>query len=212
MDPHGPLFAGPPAAHGISWAAVLAIAVAIVAALLLLWVLIRGRLPAGYAAAAVLLPLAAYAFAALYLLEGAKQVTFCGSCHLMTPIVQSLESNDDSLASIHYARGRVPHEQACFACHSGYGIWGGVDAKVAGIRHMLLTVTGRYTLPLRHGGPFDIDSCLGCHAFAQNFRAVEDHQDLDLQKELVERKIGCTGDCHPAPHPESALNGGTPSS
>ncbi len=212
MDASGPLFAGPAAAHGISWAAVLATALAVVAAFLLLWALIRGRLPTSLTAAALLLPLAAYAFGALHLLEGAKQVTFCGSCHLMTPIVRSLENADDSLAAIHFARGRVPHEQACFTCHSGYGVWGGFDAKVAGVRHMLQTVTGRYTLPLQNRGPFDIDSCLGCHAFAQNFRAVEDHQDPDLQKELVERRIGCTGACHPAAHPESALTGGAPAS
>jgi hypothetical protein len=130
----------------------------------------------------------------------------------MAPIVRSLESNDDSLASMHYVRGRVPHAEACFTCHSGYGIWGGVGAKIAGIRHMVQTVSGGYTLPLQQRGPFDIDSCLGCHAFAQNFRAVEDHQDPDLQKELVERKMGCTGDCHPAAHPESALTGGVPAS
>ena len=208
MDTTAPLFAGPPAAHGIHWLAVLALVVGGAAAVLLLWGLIRGRLPPSYAAVAVVLPIAAYGLASLHMLEGSKQVTFCGSCHVMTPILNSLQSNDGSLASIHYARGLVPHDQACFTCHSGYGIWGGVDAKMAGVMHMVRTATGWYTLPITHNGPFDIDSCLGCHASAASFRAVEAHQDPDLQKQLLAREIGCTGICHPAAHPEAALTGG----
>jgi hypothetical protein len=187
---------------------VLAAAFGIVAAFLLVWALIRGRLPTGYVAAAVLLPVSAYALASLHMLEGSKQVTFCGSCHVMTPLLESLRANDGSLASTHYARGLVPQDEACFTCHSGYGIWGGVDAKMAGVMHMVHTVTGNYERPLKHNGPFDIDSCLACHASTQTFRSVEAHRDPDLQKQLVARELSCTGICHPAAHPESSLAGG----
>ena len=61
---------------------------------------------------------------------------------------------------------------------------------------------------IKLNGTFDIDSCLGCHAFAPSFRAVEAHQDPDLQKQLLSREMGCTGICHPAAHPEAALTGG----
>ena len=212
MDATSPLFAGPAAAHGIHWLAVLALLVGGAAAILLLWGLISGRMPAGYAAFAVLLPIAAYGLGSLHMLEGSKETSFCGSCHIMEPLVASLQANDESLASIHYTRGLVPHDKACFTCHSGYGIWGGIDAKMAGVMHMVRTATGWYTLPLKHHGPFDIDSCLGCHAFAASFRAVEAHQDPDLQKALLSREMGCTGTCHPAAHPESALSDGGPAS
>ena len=208
MDATGPLFAGPPAAHGIEWMAVLAIALALAAAVLLIWGIVRGRLPASVGLAALLLPIGAYAFASLHMIEGSKQVTFCGSCHVMTPILESLKSNDGSIAATHYARGLVPHDQACFTCHSGYGIWGGIDAKRAGVMHMVRTVTGRYALPIKMHGAFDIDSCLGCHAFAPSFRAVEAHQDPDLQKQLLGRELSCTGVCHAAAHPPEALMGG----
>jgi hypothetical protein len=95
----------------------------------------------------------------------------------MTPIVASLQKEGDSLAATHYQRGLVSHEQACFTCHSGYGIWGTLDAKLAGVRHMLKTATRSYTFPIEHHGPFDIDSCLNCHARAATFRAVDAHQD-----------------------------------
>jgi hypothetical protein len=81
---------------------------------------------------------------------------------------------------------------------------------MAGVMHMIRTVTGRYELPLKTHGPFDIDSCLGCHAHAPAFRAVEAHQEPDLQKQLLSGELSCTGLCHPAAHPESALKGPAP--
>jgi hypothetical protein len=206
----GPLFETP-GSGGIEWSAVLPILIAIPAIILLLIRLFgRGPFPIALSAAGLFLPVAAYAVASLYVLEGSRKPSFCGSCHLMTPLLASIQSNDGSLASTHYARGLVPHEQACYTCHSGYGIWGGVDAKMAGVMHMIRTVTGRYELPLKTHGPFDIDSCLGCHAEASAFRAVEAHQDPDLQKQLLSHELSCTGLCHPAAHPESALNGPVP--
>jgi hypothetical protein len=182
---------------------------------ILLWGLLRGRLgPAAGAAGIVFLPLVTYGLGSLLVLEDSRNVAFCGSCHVMTPIVASLDMTDDgsSLAATHCARGAVSHEQACYVCHSGYGIWGTLDAKIAGLGHMLRTVTGGYQLPIKLNGAFDIDSCLGCHARAPRFRAVEAHQPLDVQRALIAREMSCTGLCHPTAHPEAALTGGRPDS
>jgi len=209
--PH-PLFAGPAGAHGIPWLHVLPILFAVPAIVILLWGLARGKLSPALGTAAVLLPVAAYAFGGLLVMEESKDVAFCGSCHVMGPVVKSMASNDGSLASIHYSRGLVPQNEPCYTCHSGYGIWGTVDAKKHGVMHMVRATTGWYDLPIKLEGPFDIDSCLGCHAHAQTFQAVEAHQDPDLQKQLLSREMSCTGVCHPAAHPASALNGGLPAS
>jgi len=139
--------------------------------------------------------------------EATKERRFCGSCHVMTPIVADLTKEGDTLAATHYQRGLVSHEQACFVCHSGYGIWGTLDAKLAGVRHMMKTATRSYTFPIEHHGPFDIDSCLNCHAQAATFRAVDAHKDPDTQQALYKREMGCTGVCHLAAHPEEALKG-----
>jgi len=137
-----PLFSWPPAHRGLDWLQILPIVVAIPAAAILLVGLVRGRLmPAAATAGILFLPVAAYGLGALLLMEDSKTVRFCGSCHIMTPIVASLSAEGDSLAAVHYRRGLVSHEEACFVCHSGYGIWGTVDAKMAGIRHMLRTAT-----------------------------------------------------------------------
>jgi len=190
---------------------VLPLLAALPAAAILLLGLVRGSLPPALGVAGLFLPVAAFGLGSLLVMEDSKQVTFCGSCHVMGPLVESLTTGDDgSLASMHYARGLVPHDTPCYTCHSGYGIWGTVGAKKAGVMHMLHTVMGTYSMPLAMRAPFDIDACLGCHARAPSFRAVEAHQSLDLQKALIAREMSCTGLCHPPAHPESALTGGKP--
>lgn len=182
---------------------------AVPAAAILIWGLVRGRLSPPLAMAGLILPAVAYALGALMVLEESKSVQFCGSCHVMVPVTQHLKAPDDtSLAAIHYQRGLVPTAEACYTCHSGYGIWGTFDAKKAGVMHMLRALTKTYELPLKLNGTFDITSCLGCHAGAASFRAVEAHQAPNLQAALLDHSMSCTGACHPAAHPEEALKGG----
>lgn len=210
LTPLGPLFT-PPGSQGLPWLNILLILLAVPAAIILLWALLRGRVPQPLGLVGVLLSLGAYGFGALLVVEDSKHVTFCGSCHVMTPILESLKDNE-SLASIHFLSGRVPHDEACYICHSGYGIWGGVSAKRAGVMHMLHAINGNYDLPLKLNGRFDINSCLNCHAQAERFRAVEAHRPPDVQEALMSGEMSCAGLCHPAAHPESALGGGTPAS
>ena len=207
--PAGPLFISPPVEPTVDWLRLLPLLVALPAAAILTWGLVRGRLPPTAAVAGLVLPVAAYALGMLMVMEKSKEAQFCGSCHVMDAVVKSLDATDgSSLAAIHYTRGLVPTGEACYTCHSGYGIWGTFDAKMAGTMHMLRTATGLYDLPLKLNGSFDIKSCLGCHAGAASFRAVEAHQAPDLQEALLNHTMSCTGACHPAAHPETALTGG----
>jgi hypothetical protein len=171
--------------------------------------LVQGRLPAALSySVLLLLPVFGYVLGNLHVLDASKKVSFCGSCHeTMSPVWDALRENEGTLAAKHYQRGAVSHRTACYQCHSGYGIWGGANAKLAGVNHMLHTVTGSYEYPLTMRGPFDIDSCLDCHAGAKPFREAVVHQDADIQRMLVDREMGCTGSCHPAAHPPEALQG-----
>lgn len=202
----GPLFVHPSQPGWLWVVAVLAVMPAIGLALL---GLIRGRISAAAATAGLVqLPIFAFLLSGLVLMERSKGVEFCSSCHTtMGPIVESVSSGDDSLASIHFTAGTVSHSQGCYACHSGYGIWGGFGAKIAGMEHMLNTLTGRHEFPLELRGAFDIDSCLDCHAENAKFRGEALHRDPDIQAALLAREIGCTGACHAAAHPPEALNG-----
>jgi hypothetical protein len=203
--PLGPLFALPPSPHylwivGLAFAAV----AIVVAGSGLVW----GRLPFGWGVPGLVLVSGfAYVIGALVVLEESKRVAFCGSCHeTMSPLVASLDEDNGSLASKHWRIGAVSHVDACFQCHGGYGIWGTADAKLAGVEHMLHTVTGRYSFPLV-ARKFDIASCLGCHAEAAPFRAQEAHHDAELQQALLSGSLGCVGTCHAEAHPAKALVG-----
>lgn len=208
MEQLGPLFIAPHEPDRIGPAiALVALCVVAVGTVALL----RGRLPDLFSFAAMLLvPLFAYAVGDMHLLEASKKVEFCGSCHeTMSPIVEAMRSDTEYLSSFHYRRGAVPHETACYRCHGGYGLMGDTRAKIGGLRHMLLTVTGDYDFPLQKVGTFDINSCRDCHAQAAPFREQEAHRDPELQKSLLGGEIGCVGVCHPDPHPPEALEGAT---
>jgi cytochrome c nitrite reductase small subunit len=201
----GPLFVPPSDPHYLGW---LVAAVVLVAAAVAAVGLVRGRLRAAGAWGLVALPVFAYVLGTLFVMQESKRVEFCGSCHeVMSPVVESISTDAETLAGMHWSRGAVSHGEACYTCHSGYGIWGEANAKRAGLRHMWHTLTGHFEFPLKTAGPFDVQSCLGCHAGSDAFRAAEDHQDLELQKALLSGEIGCTGECHEPAHPESALNG-----
>jgi len=208
QEPLGPLFV-PPDAPDRFWMLIAVVAVPVMVVSVM--VMVRGRLPAALSTMALLLlPPFAYVLGDINLLEESKTVKFCGSCHeTMSPIVTALHQDTETLAAIHFQRGRVSHADACYQCHSGYGIWGDVSAKTAGIMHMLHTVTGDFDYPLKPRATFDIDSCRGCHAAATNFRAVEAHQDPDMQQLLLSGEMSCTAVCHPAAHPDWALKGAT---
>jgi len=111
--PAGPLFISPPVEPTVDWLRLLPILVALPAAAILTWGLVRGRLPPAAAVEGLVLPVAAYALGMLMVMEKSKEAQFCGSCHVMEPVVKSLDATDgSSLAAIHYTRGLVPTGEA----------------------------------------------------------------------------------------------------
>ena len=202
-----PLFTHPAElGEPIFW--LLPVALALVAAGICIVALVRGRLPAtALATGLVFLPVLAFGLGNAILMERSKATEFCVSCHVMEPILASASSEDGSLAARHLTLGAVPRGTACYTCHSGYGLWGGVDAKRAGVGHMIHTIRGDYDLPLALNTPYNIDACLACHAESRPFREQAVHQDPGIQEALLARQMSCTGACHPAAHPPEALNG-----
>src|SRR5262249_54279681 len=149
----------------VDWLRVLPVLVALPAAAILVWGLARGRLPPAVAMTGLTVPAVAYGFGILLVMEESNNVRFFGSCPAVGLLGQSLAASADaSLAATRYQRGLVPTAEGFYTCHSGYGIWGTFGAKKAGVMHMLRALAGRYAMPLRINGTFDIASCLGCHA------------------------------------------------
>lgn len=129
-------------------------------------------------------------------LEDMKHPEFCGSCHVMRPFMDDLQNADSAtLAAVHY-QNRYIREDQCYTCHTDYGIFGPVQAKLAGVRHLWNYETGNYTLPIEIRGPYRDANCLHCHGEAKVFR--EKH--ADTMEELVSGAMTCL-DCHRPAHP-----------
>jgi hypothetical protein len=150
----------------------------------------------------ILSPLA-YALNLGLAVSGAKPVAFCDSCHVMNAYVDDLENPDsEHLASLHYQFRWIADHQ-CYTCHSDYGLFGGVEAKLAGLRHVWFYYAGGYEVPLKIRGTYDNQRCLFCHGPVQSYRDVPEHQKN--APAIGSSETSCIGgNCHVSPHPKSA--------
>jgi len=203
----GPLFVVPP--HGASpWLISLMLLLIVPGAAIAIRGLFVGKLSVvavgtGFA----VLPVVAFALANAYLLEASRDTRFCGSCHVMEPIMREALAGGDELAARHIALGALPRTEACYECHSNYGAWGTLQAKASGVGHIMRNALGWYEFPIKINGTYPVTICLHCHAQSEKFRAQSVHTDHDTQKAFLDGSLGCTGACHPAPHSDAVLAG-----
>jgi cytochrome c nitrite reductase small subunit len=150
----------------------------------------------------VLSPLA-YAINFGLAISGAKPVAFCNSCHVMNAYVEDLQNPDsEHLASLHY-QSRWIAEHQCYTCHSDYGLFGGVEAKLAGLRHIWFYYVAGYELPLKIRGTYDNQRCLFCHGPVKAYQEVPEHEK-NAAAIASSGKSCVDGNCHVSPHPKSA--------
>jgi hypothetical protein len=150
----------------------------------------------------ILSPLA-YALNLGLAIGGAKPVAFCDSCHVMNGYVADLKNPEsEHLASLHYQFRWIADHQ-CYTCHSDYGLFGGVEAKLAGLRHVWFYYAGGYEVPLKVRGTYDNQRCLFCHGPVQSYRDIPEHEK-NAQAISTSATSCIGGNCHVSPHPESA--------
>ena len=136
-----------------------------------------------------------------YGLEDSKSVSSCGSCHVMEAHVADLRNPaSDTLAATHFKNRYILDDQ-CYTCHSDYGLFGSVRAKLAGVRHVIHNTFGTYETPLKIAQPYPNLRCLGCHGESQKFLKSEGHPAED-QPALMKGEVSCL-DCHGPAHPPS---------
>jgi hypothetical protein len=152
----------------------------------------------------ILSPLA-YALNLGLAVSGAKPVAFCNSCHVMNAYVDDLKNPDsEHLASLHYQFRWIADHQ-CYTCHSDYGLFGDIEAKLAGLRHVWFYNVGGYEVPLKIRGTYDNQRCLFCHGPVQSYRDVPEHEKN--APAIAASEKSCTGgSCHVSPHPKSAAS------
>jgi NapC/NirT cytochrome c family, N-terminal region len=147
-----------------------------------------------------LLPVLALAFGVEAHLERAKSTDFCLSCHVMEPYGESLWLDDSSyLPASHVQNHRVDPGHACYSCHADYTLFGGVEAKMTGMKHLWIYYTGQAPPPgeIELYEPFSNSICLHCHGGARSFEEGEFHDGI--QADLRSGEMSCL-DCHDQTH------------
>ncbi len=149
------------------------------------------------------LPLGVIFFGYSQGMSGMETVKACGGCHAMTAHIADLrDPASESLAAVHFKNRYIGTDQ-CYACHSDYGLFGTLSAKIDGLRHVVHYVGGTYTLPLKIAHPYSNSRCLACHGESLKFLKSAGHPD-EVRPQLVSGKESCLT-CHgPAHMPKEA--------
>jgi nitrate/TMAO reductase-like tetraheme cytochrome c subunit len=146
-------------------------------------------------------------------LHSMSEVKFCLRCHVMEAHGKTLQIDDNEvLSAVHYQNNYVPKATACFACHSDYGMFGTVAAKISGLRHMLVYYTGNSPDPkkLKTYSPYNVQNCLHCHAESKRFLAKKGHnKNPDMLNNILSAQKGClVSGCHDIAHGVGIDRGG----
>ena len=136
-------------------------------------------------------------------LENSTTTTFCLSCHAMGPYGKSLAVDDgEYLAAQHFQNNRVPRDHACYTCHTDYAMFGGVRAKIRGLRHVMVNYFGTVPDTLRLYESYNNRECLHCHLGGRSFEGSSGHQGDEAS--LASMKSGKTScmesGCHDVVH------------
>jgi cytochrome c-type protein NapC len=136
-------------------------------------------------------------------LESSKSTQFCLSCHVMQPYGSSLHLADEAaLPAAHVQNRRIPPEQACYSCHTNYTMFGGLNDKLRGFRHLWINYVSGAPEPaaIELYEPYHNRECLHCHADDRGYPEAHEGQVADL----AANASSCL-ECHDVVHEIDAL-------
>lgn len=147
-------------------------------------------------------------------LDQATSTQFCLSCHVMADFGKSLHYDDKGyIPAVHYQNNFVPREHACYTCHTDYAMFGGVKAKIGGLRHIYVEYFGSIPKPadIKLYKPFPNTTCLHCHLGARKFEEVNGHHKTpDMLEKVKSGQLTCTSSrCHDTVHEVADLKDAT---
>lgn len=154
--------------------------------------------------ACLIMPLIALAGGWTTVTDQSKKTEFCGSCHVMRPMVRSLHSTEsDYIPAVHYMNNYVPKESACYSCHTQYTWYGGANSKYRGLMHLAKFYTSAPSPDkIKLYSPYQNRECLHCHAGARKFEKKKAHnsEEAPLAK-IMSGEISCiSSGCHDVVH------------
>jgi nitrate/TMAO reductase-like tetraheme cytochrome c subunit len=142
-------------------------------------------------------------------MERSKSTAFCLSCHTMESFGKSLYLDDPTLIpAAHFQNHRVPADEACYSCHTNYGMFGTFKVKLYGLKHVYIYYFGKRPAPenIKLYEPYNNRECLHCHLGARSFEeGVAHNADPATLPAIKSNQLSC-GSCHNATHDLANLN------
>jgi nitrate/TMAO reductase-like tetraheme cytochrome c subunit len=147
-------------------------------------------------------------------MDRAQSTKFCLSCHVMSDYGQSLYVDDRGyIPATHFQNNRIPRDHACYTCHTTYTMFGGVTAKMHGVRHLYVQYLGTIPKPedIKLYEPYNNRECLHCHLGARGFEeATPHHKTPDLLERVKSGRQSClSSGCHDTVHDVASLKDAT---
>jgi len=145
-------------------------------------------------------------------MERSKEKSFCLSCHEMERYGRSLEVDDDDyIPATHAQRGLIQGKDICFTCHTDYGWFGDVKAKLNGVRHVAVHYFGTVPEKITLYSPFANRNCLHCHEGTRAFLGAKQHAGAKATfAALRAGTVSCAqSGCHDVVHAVDTLGDAT---
>ena len=145
-----------------------------------------------------ILPIVATTLGASIHLERSTTTQFCLSCHVMEKHGKSLHIDDPTyLPAAHFQNNRIPKEHACYTCHTDYTVFGDLNAKLRGVKHLYVYYLKTPPVKLALYEPFKNRECLHCHANGRSYEETTPHREM--KEQLTSNDISCLT-CHAKIH------------
>ena len=151
-----------------------------------------------------ILPIVATVLGASIHLKNSTSTQFCLSCHTMETYGKSLYVDEAGyIPAGHFQNNRIPREQACFTCHTDYTMFGDVNAKLRGLKHLYVYYFKQAGQKIALYEPYKNRECLHCHANARSFEEKPPHNVMKAQ--LESNQVSCLT-CHNKIHNVAQLD------
>lgn len=131
------------------------------------------------------------------LIDSMKDDSFCESCHIMKPFVDGLKDPDnEGLAAAHAQHVRI-RENRCYTCHIDYDLFGGINGKIRGLRHLYAYYLDDNEERPELYDPYPNGNCFSCHKGTKSYIEIEDH--VENEEDILSDEVSCL-DCHGPAH------------
>lgn len=137
-------------------------------------------------------------------MQRSQQTAYCISCHSMESHGKSLYVLDTNyIPARHFQNHLVPPDNACYACHTDYTMYGPLKDKLKGLRYLYMEYVSTPPKTIRLDGVYSNLQCLHCHAGMRSFDENPAH--TAVMGSLKSNRTSCIS-CHNTIHNASEVD------